>query len=87
VVAGRPVHVTEKTPPSILVQAEDDPVHVENSTVFYQALKNARVPAEMHLSAQGGHGYGLRRAALPATNWLASVETWLHTIQVLPSGK
>ena len=81
------IHVTEKTPPSILVQAEDDPVHVENSTVYYQALKNAKVPAEMHLYAQGGHGYGLRRTALPVTNWPASVETWLHTIQVLPSVK
>jgi acetyl esterase/lipase len=81
------IHVTEKTPPSILVQAEDDPVHVENSTVYYQALKNAKVPAEMHLYAQGGHGYGLRRTALPVTSWPASVETWLHTIQVLPSAK
>jgi acetyl esterase/lipase len=81
------IHVTEKTPPSILVQAEDDPVHVENSTVYYQALKNAKVPAEMHLYAQGGHGYGLRRTALPVTSWPVSVETWLHTIQVLPSVK
>ena len=81
------IHVTEKTPPSILVQAEDDPVHVEHSTVYYQALKNAKVPAEMHLYAQGGHGYGLRRTALPVTSWPASVETWLHTIQVLPSAK
>src|SRR6478672_7414068 len=81
------IHVTEKTPPSILVQAEDDPVHVEHSTVYYQALKNAKVPAEMHRYAQGGHGYGLRRTALPVTSWPASVETWLHTIQVLPSAK
>ena len=81
------IHVTEKTPPSILVQAEDDPVHVENSTVYYQALKSAKVPAEMHLYAQGGHGYGLRRTAWPITNWPASVETWLHTIQVLPPAK
>ena len=81
------IQVTEKTPPSFLVQAEDDPVHVENSTVYYLALKNAKVPAEMHLYAQGGHGYGLRRTALPITTWPASVETWLHTIQILPSAK
>jgi acetyl esterase/lipase len=55
--------------------------------VYYQALKNAKVPAEMHLYAQGGHGYGLRRTALPVTSWPASVETWLHSIQVLPSVK
>ena len=78
------IHVTEKTPPSFIVQAEDDGVHVENSTVYFLALKNAKVPAEMHLYAQGGHGYGLRRSALPVTAWPQLVETWLHTIQVLP---
>ena len=78
------IHVTEKTPPSFIVQAEDDGVHVENSTVYFLALKNAKVPAEMHLYAQGGHGYGLRRTALPVTAWPQLVETWLHTIQVLP---
>ena len=76
--------VTGKTPPSFIVQAEDDPVHVENATVYFLALKNAKVPAEMHIYAQGGHGYGLRRTALPVTAWPQSVETWLQTIQVLP---
>ena len=76
--------VTGKTPPSFIVQAEDDPVHVENATVYFLALKNAKVPAEMHIYAQGGHGYGLRRTALPVTAWPQSVETWLRTIQILP---
>ena len=79
------IKVTDKTPPSFIVQAEDDPVHVENALVYYQALKNAKVPAEMHVYAEGGHGYGLRRTALPVTNWPKLVETWLRTIQVLPS--
>ena len=79
------IHVTEQTPPSFIVQAEDDPVHVENSTVYFLALKNAKVPAEMHLYAQGGHGYGLRRTSLPVTDWPHLVETWLRTIQVLPA--
>ncbi len=77
------IHPTEKTPPSFIVQAEDDPVHVENSTVYYLALKNAKVPAEMHLYARGGHGYGLRRTELPVTRWPELVEVWLHTIEVL----
>ena len=78
------IRVTEKTPPSFIVQTEDDPVHVENSTVYYLALKNAGVPVEMHLYAQGGHGYGLRRTEMPVTTWPQSVETWLHTIDMLP---
>jgi acetyl esterase/lipase len=79
------IQVTAKTPPAFLVQAEDDPVHVENSIVYFAALKKAGVPAEMHIYAQGGHGYGLRRTALPITAWPQSAEIWLHTIHVLAS--
>lgn len=78
------IHVTDQTPPSFIVQAEDDPVHVENAVVYFMALKNAKVPAELHIYAQGGHGYGLRRTALPVTTWPQSVEVWLKTIHVLP---
>ena len=79
------IHVSEQTPPSFIVQAEDDPVHVENSTVYFLALKNAKVPVELHIYAEGGHGYGLRRTELPVTTWPRSVETWLRTIHVLES--
>jgi acetyl esterase/lipase len=77
------IHVTENTPPSFIVQAEDDPVHVENATAYFLALKNAKIPAELHIYAQGGHGYGLRRTALPVTAWPGLVEAWLRTVQVL----
>lgn len=75
--------VTASTPPTFLVQAEDDPVHVENSVYYYLALKNAKVPAEMHLYAAGGHGYGLRPTSKPVTGWPALVEKWMHTIGVV----
>jgi len=78
------IHPTDKTPPSFILQAEDDPVHVENAIIYFLALKNAKVPAELHIYAQGGHGYGLRRTTLPVTTWPQRVETWLHTIQILP---
>jgi acetyl esterase/lipase len=77
------IRVTARTPPSFLVQAEDDPVHVENAVVYFMALKKAGVPAELHIYAAGGHGYGLRRSALPVTTWPASVESWLHTLGML----
>lgn len=79
------IHVTSQTPPSFIVQAEDDPVHVENSTVYFLALKNAKVPAEMHLYANGGHGYGLRPTDLPITDWPKLVQTWMQTIHALPA--
>ena len=72
-----------KTPPTFLLQAEDDPVHEENVLVYFQALKENKVPAELHIFAQGGHGYGLRPTALPITHWPALAETWLHTIHVI----
>jgi len=81
------IHVSEQTPPSFILQAEDDPVHVENSLVYFQALKNAKVPAELHVYADGGHGYGLRRTELPITAWPQLVELWLHTIRALPASK
>jgi acetyl esterase/lipase len=79
------INPTANTPPTFIVQAEDDPVHVENAVVYFMALKNAKVPAELHIYAQGGHGYGLRRTALPVTTWPQAVEVWLHTIKVLDS--
>ena len=79
------LQVTEKTPPTFIVQAEDDPVHVENATVYFLALKNAKVAAELHIYAEGGHGYGLRRTELPVTAWPKLVETWLQTIHVMPA--
>ena len=81
------VPVTSNTPPTFLLQAEDDHVDgVEQSLVYYVGLKKAGVPVEMHLYAQGGHGFGLRRTKLPVTAWPQLVETWLGTIgMVSPS--
>jgi acetyl esterase/lipase len=79
------IHVTRQTPPTFLLQNEDDPVdRVENSLAYYAALKKAGVPVEMHLYAQGGHGFGLRRTKLPVTGWPQLVETWLRTIGMIP---
>ncbi|AXC14573.1 Xylanase [Acidisarcina polymorpha] len=79
------INPTSQTPPTFIVQAEDDPVHVENATVYFLQLKKANVPAELHIYAQGGHGYGLRKTELPVTTWPQSVEVWLHTIHILPA--
>ncbi|MFZ0862242.1 MAG: alpha/beta hydrolase [Candidatus Sulfotelmatobacter sp.] len=79
------VPVTRQTPPTFVLQAEDDPIDdVENSLVYYAALKKAGVPVEMHLYAQGRHAFGLRRTKLPVTAWPQLVETWLGTIGMIP---
>ena len=78
-------HITGQTPPTFLLQAEDDYVdNVNQSLVYYIALKDAKVPVEMHLYAQGGHAFGLRRTELPVTGWPQLVETWLGTIGMIP---
>lgn len=76
---------TAQTPPTFLLQAEDDPVHVENAIAYFMALKEAKAPAELHIYAQGGHGYGLRPTDLPVTGWPRLAEIWMHTINMLPS--
>lgn len=75
------VPVTKEAPPTFLLQAENDNVdNVNDSLVYYIALKNAGVPVEMHLYAHGGHAFGLRRTDEPITAWPVLVETWLRTI-------
>ena len=72
------------TPPTFLVQTEDDPVHVESSLAYFAALKEVKVPAEMHLYPSGGHGYGLRPSALAVTTWPARAADWLRSLGVTP---
>ncbi len=77
-----------KVPPTFLVQAENDyTAHVENVLVYFEALKNARVPAELHVYTLGGHGFGMGAKELPISGWTGLAETWLKTIHVLgPAG-
>jgi acetyl esterase/lipase len=78
------IHVTRQTPPTFLLQNEDDHVdNVNDSLAYYIALKNAGVPVEMHLYAQGGHAFGLRRTKLSVTAWPQLVETWLASIGMI----
>ncbi len=75
---------TPETPPTFLVQAENDyTAHVENALGYFQALKDAKIPAELHLFTLGGHGFGLRPTDLPISHWPVLAEEWLHTIHIL----
>ena len=76
--------VTANTPPTFLAQAGDDPVRVENSLFYYQALLKAKVPTEMHLYPVGGHGYGLRRTDKLVTTWPARAEEWMRSLKMIP---
>jgi acetyl esterase/lipase len=54
--------------------------NVDDALAYYIALRGAGVPVEMHLYAQGGHAFGLRRTKLPVTAWPDLVDRWLNTI-------
>jgi acetyl esterase/lipase len=76
---------TAKTPPTILIQAVDDPVdHVEYSTLYFAALKKVGVSVEMHLFAQGKHAFGLRPTEHPITKWPHLVDKWMVAIGMTP---
>jgi acetyl esterase/lipase len=77
------LNVTTNTPPTFLIQAEDDGVRVENGLVYYLALKNAKVPVEMHLYPNGGHGYGLRPSDKLISSWPKRAEEWLRGLGML----
>lgn len=82
------IHFTKQTPPTFLVQAEDDNVDSVNSSLaYFSELQKAGVPAELHIYAKGGHGFGLRRTKHPITAWPRLAETWLHTIGIIKEGQ
>ena len=77
--------ITEQTPPTFLLQNENDTVDSIWDALSYEAaLVKARVPVEFHSYAEGGHAFGLRQTKYPATRWPQLVELWLHTIGMLP---
>ena len=75
--------INPQVPPTFLLQTEDDPIKVETSVYYYMALKNAGVPAEMHLYANGGHGYGLRPTEKAVTRWPSLAEAWMQRLGML----
>lgn len=78
------IHFTKETPPTFLLQAENDPVDtIDYSLLYYIGLKKAGVPAEIHLYSEGGHAFGLRRTKFPITEWPQLVATWLGTIGII----
>jgi len=73
------LNVSANTPPTFLAMAADDPVRMENAVFYTVALKNARVPVELHIYPTGGHGYGLRRTKELVTIWPDRAAEWMRS--------
>lgn len=77
------IKVSSETPPTMLVQTQDDKSHINSSLFYYYALKEAGVSATMHLYSQGGHGYGLRDTKSTVNEWPERAEYWLRSLGMI----
>jgi len=78
------LHPTRESPPTLIVQAMNDPVDdVRNSLRYAEALKAAGARVELHLYAEGGHAFGLRPTQYPITAWPRLAEAWMRSIGML----
>jgi acetyl esterase/lipase len=72
------------TPPTFMIQAENDRFYGPNSLLYYRALMDAKVAAELHLYPTGGHGFGMHPVGFPEEHWSQTAAAWLHLIGMLP---
>lgn len=71
--------VNERTPPTFLVQASDDPIAVtDHPLIMFSALRAAKIPAELHIFERGGHGFGLGVPGTPAAAWPTLFLAWIR---------
>jgi dipeptidyl aminopeptidase/acylaminoacyl peptidase len=76
------LQVTANTPPTFLIHATDDQsVPVENSLLYYQALKKNKVPTEMHIYPAGGHGFGLANGNRSLESWPVLLIEWMKGLK------
>ena len=74
--------VTEQTPPTFLLHATDDTVvPVENSLLFYKAVKDKGVSATMHIYPKGGHGFGLGLHDEHLKDWGDRMIDWIVSLR------
>ena len=80
--------VTAQTPPAFLFHTADDGgVPVENSILFFRALRAAGVPAEMHVFEHGRHGVGLAPNDPVLSQWPQLCERWMSARGLLGAGR
>ena len=70
--------IDANTPPTFLIQAENDGIPVECSLTWFRDMKRAGAPAELHCYATGGHGYGILRTGEPIADWPCLAADWFR---------
>ncbi len=78
------LNVTPETPPTFLILADDDKTVIpQNSVDFYLALKQNKVPSELHIFQEGGHGFGMTKKNLPVDMWPELFYNWLKARKII----
>jgi acetyl esterase/lipase len=79
--------VKQDSPPMFFAHSSDDPVTSEGSVALYLALTKNKVPAELHLYATGGHGYGMKKVPHPCATWPDRAGDWMKARGLLEKAK
>lgn len=76
------IKVTDKAPPICIVHTHDDKgiTSPSGSALLYLEYKKLNLPAELHIYAKGGHGFGMRKSGLPSADWLVRVGEWMKSM-------
>ena len=73
------ITINDKTPPFFIFGTSDDD-YGNSSLVLATALRDNKIPVELHLLQEGGHGYGLRSGNIAAETWPSLAKKWLNLI-------
>jgi len=76
--SGTGIAVPTDAPPLFLLAANDDPMGAGASLPLYSAWRDAGHQVELHLYAQGGHGFGMKKQRLPSDHWIERFGDWLQ---------
>lgn len=79
------VKVTPQTPPAIFIHAGDDKIGAESSILMSLALRHEKVPTELHVFTDGGHGFGMKHTGKPIESWTKLCEVWFRTMKFIPA--
>ncbi|MBI1310874.1 alpha/beta hydrolase fold domain-containing protein [bacterium] len=80
---GPLVRLTKETPPTFLAVTADDSMRGVQSALLFVELRKLNVPAEVHVYAKGGHGYGIRESDKPVSTWHHRLGDWLKSSGLL----
>jgi acetyl esterase/lipase len=73
------LELSKDVPPVFIFQTADD-TYGNSALVMAGALRNAKLPVELHFLSTGGHGYGLRPGKVAAETWPLLAEKWLGIV-------